>query len=114
MTLQNFQLDSDSLFDLTKMKSQILSDSLYKSHLLIDKKGDPVVDVAQFKIKFFSYLVHSFDVGIMFQKYSYRVDQFFDCILLHSNQIDNFYKTLEEIYLQDVLDDYMKRKYLCG
>ena len=80
----------------------------------IDKKGNPEYDLQQFKVKFLSYLVHSFDAGVMrliinlmHKKHKYRVDQLFDCILLHPNQVDNFYVILEEIYSLDIFHDYL-------
>jgi hypothetical protein len=81
---------------------------------VVNEDGTPQVDLQQFKTKFLSYLVHSLDAGIMrqiicfmYRKHNYRVDQLFDCILLHPNQVDNFYKILEEIYSQDVLNNFI-------
>ena len=74
----------------------------------------PIIDVRQLEVKFLSYLVHSLDAGVMrqiiclmYEKHNYRVDQLFDCVLLHPNQIENFYAILDHIFSQDVFDDYI-------
>lgn len=92
----------------------LIPEKYHLSVTKIDENGVQKLDLAQFKTKFLSYLVHSFDAGVMrqiiclmYERHKYRIDQLFDCILLHPNQVDNFYQIMEEIYSQDVFDDYM-------
>lgn len=86
--------------------------SLYSG--VIDSTGLPTIDPAQYKLKFRSYLVHSVDAGVMrsiirkmYEHHDYRVDQLHDCILLHPNYVDSFYKVVEDIYKGECFTDYM-------
>ena len=86
--------------------------ALYTS--LTDEKGLPLIDIKQYKVKFRSHLIHSIDAGVMRtivnrmnDDFKYEVDQLHDCVLLHPEKVDCFYKIVENIYKDKSFEKYM-------
>jgi len=83
--------------------------------LSLDDNKNPIPDIGQFKKKFLSYLVHSVDASIMrelirlmYHDHRYKVDQLFDCVMIHPNQVDNVYSSLNKIYRSTNLHKFMQ------
>lgn len=87
----------------------------YRIHTVIqDNERKPIPDHNQFKTKFLSYLVHSLDAGVMRKlvlvlndNHKCKIDQLHDCIMVHPNKVDSVYESLESIYSDPRLKNYM-------
>jgi hypothetical protein len=72
--------------------------------------GKPIIDTADHKKKFLSYLIHSIDAAVMHyfilrmkKKYGYTINHLHDCVLVHPNHVDEFYEIVNELYSTDIL-----------
>jgi hypothetical protein len=78
------------------------SASEFPENLVLDAKG--------MKRRFLSYLIHSIDASIlrriiytMKKEHKVYVNHLHDCVILHPNDVSNFYKVIKEIYLSPEL-----------
>ena len=88
----------------------------YFTHLNVtDGSGKFKPDAQKHKVRFLAYLVHSIDANLMRKfmlkmnaEHNYIIEQLFDCILLHPNQVDNLYRVIRDIYRNIDFCSFMK------
>jgi len=96
-----------------------LRDMTAKNYLIhsnvIDDSGKTKSDAGKHQVKFLSYLVHSIDANLMRKfmlkmnaEHNYIIEQLFDCILLHPNQVDNLYRVIRDTYRNIDFCSFMK------
>jgi DNA-dependent RNA polymerase len=69
-----------------------------------------VSDIQDHKIKFLSYFIHSLDAAIMHHfivemkvRFNYTINHLHDCVLIHPNHVDGFYRVVRDLYTSNRL-----------
>lgn len=117
------------------IEGDIITWSIYKSKKIVRAKFDPVSrststyrlytyeskrtpDVRTHRRNFLSYLIHSIDAAVirfyirkMKEDHKYIINHLHDCVIIHPNYVDDFYKLVEILYKSDDLY-YMSEKLL--
>jgi len=98
-TFYKYYTRKRSKFDPVENESKTYSVKLRQSNDLND------VDIKTHKHKLLSYLIHSIDAAVlrffirkMKDKYKARINHLHDCVIIHPNDVDNFYKVVEDLY----------------
>jgi hypothetical protein len=115
------------------IEGDIITWSIYKSKKIVRAKFDPVSrststyrlytyeskrtpDVRTHRRNFLSYLIHSIDAAVirfyirkMKEDHKYIINHLHDCVIIHPNYVDDFYKLVEILYKSDDLY-YMSEK----
>jgi hypothetical protein len=80
-----------------------------------DRNGKFKSDAQKHQTRFLAYLVHSIDANLMRKfmlkmnaEHNYSIEQLFDCILLHPNQVGNLYRVIAESYQSIDFCNFMK------
>lgn len=80
----------------------LVSDSEFPQNLALDTKG--------MKRRFLSYFIHSIDASIlrriihnMKKEYKVNVNHLHDCVILHPNDVSDFYQVVKQIYISPEL-----------
>jgi hypothetical protein len=82
----------------------------YQVYLPKMENGVPVNDLRTHKRLVRSYFIHSIDAGVMHhfikvmkENHNYIINHVHDCIIIHPNKVDDFYKEVHELYTSDKL-----------